>query len=125
MPADPKLNEPALLKSLRDPDALIAPEGARFLCNLVLLAAYDRKVDREYFAEVLSTCHDIHVTMADLETAGKMMSVLAKFPDAPETPGPLMVETDKLCKTWARLRHKLADQFDLVTQCPTLSDKIS
>lgn len=124
MPADPKLNEQAILNTLRNEAAAITPNGMRSLMTLVLMCAYDRKVEREFFGDLLDDCAMIEVDLADLEKAGALRTLyVGEHPG--ETPTKIDEQVDKICCGFFRKRQGLAEKMSLISQCPTTSDKVS
>jgi hypothetical protein len=53
MPAEPLLNEPALIYAL-DPSIAIPEDELGSVFGLCVVACYDRKVEREFFIDVLN-----------------------------------------------------------------------
>lgn len=124
MPVDPMLNEPAILKALRNEAEPITPNGMRSLMTFVVLAAYDRKVEREFFIGLLDDVAMIGIDLAEMEKAGALRSLFTnQHPD--KEPTKINDQVDKICQGFFRKRQMLADKMDLISQCPTLSDKVS
>ncbi len=124
MPADPKLNESRILEALANDELMLTPNGARSLFSLVLLACYDRKVERDFMADMIDKCAEAEQTVADLECAGRMYTVL--YTIEPEgTPANLNEEVERLSRLWISRRKALAEKFSLVCQCPTTLDRVN
>jgi hypothetical protein len=124
MPADPRFNEQAILGTLRNADLVLTPNDVRSLLSLVLMATYDRKVEREFMAEMIDVAACIQITLSKLEMAGSMKALLMKVdPNQPE--GPLDNGIDQWCKAWAAQRSVLTAKFARVCACPTTTDAIN
>lgn len=124
MPSNPKLNEQALLAALRNEHIPLTPNTFRSLLSLTTLACYDRKVEREFFADWIDQCAMLGIDLADMESAGRMRVLYTSMhPD--KEPKALDAEIDRLMQGFMAKRRRLAEQFDKVTQCPTEADKVS
>ena len=124
MPGNPLLNEQAILNTLFSEETPITPNQFRSLMSLTLLAAYDRKVKRKFFAEMLDSCAMMHIDLAKIEKAGAMRGLLAQV-DAEREPQMVDQEISGIVTGFMAKRRSLAEKFSLITQCPTLHDKIS
>lgn len=124
MPADPKLNEARLLLTLSNDDIPLTPDGVRALCSLVVLACYDRKVEREFFASVLDLVATINSALGEIICGGRMAQALHDV-DPERTPTLLMEQSVVHGRIFRQTRKLLAEKFALVTQCPTTQDKVS
>lgn len=124
MPADPKLNEKKILHVLRDKDVPITPNGMRSMASLVLLCCYDRKVKREFMAEMLDLTAETYILLARLETA-MTVRVLYNAIKPEATTEKMDEQIHELANGVCAKRALFADKFFLVTECPTLADKIS
>lgn len=124
MPADPKLNEPRILASLRDEMLPLSVNGWRSLCEIVLMACYDRKVEREFFAEVLDLVGETQTAIDEIEMIGRMMKLLMVL--GPDKQSEMLVNAAQgMGKMFMHKRRQMADKFALLCQCPTTADKIS
>ena len=124
MPADPLLNEQRILETLNNWQLLLTPNSVRSLCALVLMACYDRKVTREFMAEMIDRNQEIGITMSELEGAAKLRGAMRLLRPNVE-PKEIDEKIANLCGQWRRQRQIMADKFALVTQCPTTVDRLS
>lgn len=102
----------------------MTPNQVRGLMSLILLASYDRKVEREFFASLLDLCAETNIVLTDLTCGGRMADVLAKIEPERE-PSLLNEEIDGHVAKWVANRKRLAEKFRLVMMCPTAADSIS
>ena len=121
---NPKLNEYAILATLRNEQVPMRPNELRSLMSLVTLACYDRKVEREFFAEVIDLCALMGVDLADMESAGRMRTLYMEMHPAKQ-PLALDARIDALVHGFMAKRRRLASRFELVTACPTAEDSFS
>lgn len=124
MPADPKLNEERLLATLRDETLPVSVNSWRAIGELVLMACYDRKVEREFFAEVMDLLCEGQAAINELAVTARMITLLQGV--SPEHP---CVILKGIADDWAKMftvkRRALVEKFYLVTECPTTLDKVS
>lgn len=121
MAKDPLLNEQLIIAQLRDERTPVTPNMMRSLCSIVLMCSWDRKIEREFFGELLDDVCMIQIDLADLECAGRMRKfIISKEGD----PAPLDTETEALVTGFMAKRRRLADKMDLISQCPTSTDNI-
>lgn len=97
--------------------------------SLVLLACYDRKVKREFMAEMIDRAAMMDICLSGLECAVRLQMAAAKPPKKgskvlAEVPVK-SPEIEQLTKSFNTQRKALADKFALVTQCPTGENTIS
>lgn len=124
MPADPKLNEKKILHVLRDKDIPVTPNGMRSLNSLVLLCCYDRKVEREFMAAMLDLVAETDIIISKIEVAVTVRHLYGVVkPDS--STEQIDKQVNDLMVEFGGARACIAEKFDLVTQCPTLTDKIS
>lgn len=121
---DPRLNEHQILRALDDAQIALTPNGVRSLCSLVLVTCYDRRVVREFMAEIIDLTTEISIIIADLECASRMRAILEER-DPERDPKVLDAKITALCAEFMALRKRIAEKFALVVQCPTASDSIS
>lgn len=124
MPSNPVINEQALLQQVRDNETPRTPDQMRWLCNMVLLAAHDRKVTREFFIEVVNCVAEIQGSLAQLISAGRMRHLLLKY-DMKREPEVLDEAVDGLMQGLMRQKEKLEHLMEQIIECPTLADTIS
>lgn len=96
----------------------------RSLLSLVLMCAYDRKVEREFFGGLLDDCTMIGVDLADIEKAGALRALYVTEHPGKE-PTKIDEHVDKICTGFFAKRRSLADKMNLISQCPTAADKVS
>lgn len=124
MPADPKLDELRLLVTLRNEDMPLTCDGWRCLTNLLILACYDRKVEREFFAEFMDLASTCQSALETIEQTMKMERILVLV--NPDLPSAKLAEVGRAAlSAFIGSRRVLADKFERVCQCPTLADKVS
>ena len=124
MPADPQLPEKAMLNTLADVEHPVTSTGMRQLMLLILLACYDRKVERDFMASMLYETTELHELIGDMESAERcrIMCEDMKIIDiSKQYEKEIQDSLEKFCA----MRTSLAKKFSLVTQCPTTGDKIS
>lgn len=121
---DPLLNEDMILKTLQDEVFEFSSDDIRGLCNLVLLACYDRKVGREFFAEMIVHSTNMQECVSEVESGIKMISVLKKI-DPTKSPDTLSAAIKEWGKKFTTERRKMTEQFGLLCQCPTGKDPVS
>lgn len=124
MPANPILDEQALLQLLHDVRTPKTPDQIRWMSNMVLLAAHGRNVKREFFVEVINTTSEVHTLLGELQSAGRMHHLMAQLDPARENIT-LNEQTDKLVRELLAARKTLTGLMEKVSQCPTLDDPIS
>lgn len=113
-----------LLQQVRDTVTPKTPDQIRWLCNMVILAAHDRRVTREFFIEVVNCVAEIQVSLADLISGGRMRYLMSTLDDERETPL-INEEMQKTMQGLMRQREKLESMLVKITQCPTLEDTVS
>lgn len=118
------MNEHQILRALDDAQIALTPNGVRSLCSLVLVTCYDRRVVREFMAEIIDLTTEISIIIADLECASRMRAILEER-DPERDPKVLDAKITALCAEFMALRKRIAEKFALVVQCPTASDSIS
>ena len=124
MPADPVLNEKMILVELRDEYRPVTVNTMRSMCSLVLMCAYDRKVERFFFAELVDDIARLSMDLAELEKAGAMRAVLMKLDETRE-PKLLDEQITKLVTGFLAKKRSLANKLDLISQCPGANVKVS
>ena len=125
---DPKLDEERILNTLSSDNVLLTPNVMRSLLSRVIIACYDRKVEREFMCEVVDLCTLMGITVADLESAGRMCVVLSHLEPADGTSPDLGPMSDAISALTDELRGRrkvLTEKFMLLVQCPTTQDKVS
>lgn len=123
MPADPMLNERAILATLRNDAMQLSVDGWRAFCEVILMACFDRKVTREFFAEMLDLTSETQDAIGELEGIGRMMRLLA-VTEPTQSSAMLKEEAEKFSKLFAHHRRRIAEKFALLVQCPTTADPI-
>lgn len=94
----------------------------RGLCHMVLLDAFDRKVTREFFVDLLNDVQCLQSDMTRLEVFGALRACLLDLkPD-------VVPEYDKSIAE-ALTGHKqrriaFADKLGKIAECPTTDDKV-
>lgn len=124
MGTDPKLNEGRIYSTLCDESIPLSTDGWRALGQLVVLACYDRKVEREFFAEILNLVGETQASLDAVEDAMRMHHLLQVACPGEESKILSKVAQDS-GKVFLGARRQLAAKFSLVYQCPTTEDKIS
>lgn len=124
MPADPQYNEQAILDALKDTRRGITPNRMRTLCSLVMMCAFDRKVEREFMAGLIDDVTMIGIDLSEMEKAGAMREFLLKL-DPERDPQVLDAEVEKLIVGFMRKRANLADKLDKISQIPGSDTKLS
>jgi hypothetical protein len=123
MAADPKLDEAMIARMLTN-EFLLSPQGVRSLLSMVLLACYDRKVEREFMADMIGRADDVHILLSQMESGSKMRAMLTALQPETKTDA-IDDELKKLGMEWQRKREGLAAKFSEVRQCPTTRDTIN
>lgn len=124
MPANPLVDEEALLELLHDTITPKTPDQIRWTANMVLLAANGRQATSEFFVEVINTAAEIHTLLGELSTGAKMQAVMRKLdPDRDNLE--LDKQTTRLLAELNDARKTLTAHMELVIQCPMLSDAIN
>lgn len=121
MAQDPMLNERLILAQLRDEQASVTPNFMRTLCSLVLMSAWDRKVEREFFAGLLDDVAMINIDLSDLESLGRLRQLLVAHEDDTT---PLDERSQTLVAGFMARRKSFATKMDLISQCPKSADSI-
>lgn len=116
------LDDEMIVACLRDENTPISSNMLRSLCSLVLMAAWDRKVEREFFAELVDDVARMSVDIADIETLSNMRALVSAQRG---NVNPIDKEVHKLIVGFSAKRQKVADKMDLIAQCPGKNDSIS
>ena len=124
MPADPLLPEQAMLNTLGDTDYPLTSDGFRMLTMLIILACYDRKVNRKFMADMLHEMNELHMLLSDLEGAERCRAAFEEN-DIIDISTRYKKEVEKGIVKLCKIRESMANKFSLVTQCPTTRDSIS
>jgi hypothetical protein len=124
MPADPKLDEDRIANALSNPTVVLTPNGIRSLMSLVLMACYDRKVEREFMAEMIDVTAEVGILLSRMESGAKMRAAFSILKPGME-PTEIDEELQGLMRTWNAQRARVAMKFALLRQCPTTFDTIS
>lgn len=124
MPSQPLMNEQFLLQNLRDLNTPITPTAMRQLCAMTILACWDRKLERGFFANIIDLCMQIEIDLANMEKGGALRYCLGML-DEGRDPELIDAELDRIVRGFMAKRRSLATKFELVTHCPTPADKIS
>ena len=121
---DPKLNELNILATLNNETFHLSTDDYRSLCSLVLLACYDRKVEREFIVEVIETVTAVYSCIEAVELGISFVYFLSVVDPQRK---PLLISGN--LQLWvvelARLRKTLAGYMELLIECPSSSDLIS
>lgn len=107
----PMLNEQGLINAL-NPDSPITPDGLRTVTLLSLFACFDRKVERQFFVEML-------------EHMGDMFTLLRDYEEGMIIGGNQTPPVPRVAINLKHLRSYFAHHMALVAQCPTAADKVS
>ena len=124
MPANPLLDEKLLQMHLSDVNHPVTPDQIRYLCNLALLAAFDRKVTREFVVEIINLCTEIQTLCSQLETAGALRYSLLTL-DKRREPALIDDAVQNIVVQFMRTRQTLSERVGLLAQCPTEADIVS
>lgn len=137
------MDERRLLARLRDVERPCTPHTLQLLTSLVVLACYDRQVERDFFTDVLELCNDLAGETAAMDravTLGRAVTVLDKRqqladtapgPDNPDAPAKqrlpdlLYARFHDHHAVFTTKRLALADLVELLMQCPDLDDPVS
>lgn len=121
-PKQPLLNEQGIITCV-DPNYLLTCDGIRNALMLSVLAAYDRGVEREFFADMLSQAMDGTEVVTRLQTVAKLHACMVQR--AEREPSPMMTEAiDGVVAQVGRIRGNVKALMELVAQCPTPDDPI-
>lgn len=106
--------------------------------SLMLMACYDRKVTREFMADMIDRAAMMNICLSGLEAEARLYlyrkgATPATKPargkkTACQPPREIPVtspEIEQLSKAFNAMRKTMADKFALVTQCPTSENTIS
>lgn len=132
---DPKMDEQALLMTLRQ--GRLTPDQFSNIMDMILVACYDRKVERGFMCEMIHRTSEIHrcLSMIDeavcIELARRAQPVQATRARAKkQVPAldPAAITSpaiEGLTATFKNLRGQLGDKLELLTKCATAADTIS
>lgn len=120
----PILNELLILATLNREETPLSGDDIRMLSALVLMACYDRKVEREFLAEVIETMSEMHDCVGVLEKGVSYIYILSEI-DPERTPSVLGGAIKEWGEEFTRLRRKLASYMEKLVECPTAADRIS
>jgi len=121
----PKLNEVGIHATLAAEDYFLTPNGMRSVCSLVLLACYDRKVEREFMADIIDQVTNISICLSDLECGSKMAHALVSVVDPKRDTAEHTAKLEGIARELGAKRKRLAEKFALVCQCHTGNDTLS
>lgn len=113
-----------LVKALA-PEEAFSLDGARYAAIIAVLCAYDRKVEREFFADVLATTLNITHAATELEYAASVVGALIKAEPERGTPEVLDAAIKDRVKDLHRFRAKLHKKMALVAEMPPPGTKLS
>jgi hypothetical protein len=113
-----------ILATLNREETPLSGDDIRMLSALVLMACYDRKVEREFLAEVIETMSEMHDCVGVLEKGVSYIYILSEI-DPERTPSVLGGAIKEWGEEFTRLRRKLASYMEKLVECPTAADRIS
>lgn len=110
------MNEEHLL-SMLDPDVPASVEEISLAAAMAVMDCFDRKVQREFFWDVLTKAGQMFTSVKQAEIIAAVQSGKGETEPAPE-----MIQVVQQIRA---LRRSLYEKMTLVAQCPTDDDKIS
>jgi hypothetical protein len=102
----------------------LRPDEIRSILLLTALDCYDRKIEREKFAEILDMMGKGFTLCRSIEVGVCAMKVLAAH-DPERAPQALSTAVDQNISAISHLRQNLMDKMQQVALCPWDHDKIS
>lgn len=113
--ASPLLDESLLTYMLEAPPAAEAGDQLRSAGLLVVLDAYDHKVDREAFIKTLKAAIQLNEMMGRLESITGIQYSMKNDKLTIESVDAALAKITAMAETF---RHSLADDLKLFVQCP-------
>ncbi len=123
MAGDPQIDEDKLLFIL-DPDNDISLPALRVSFYVAVVCAYDRKVEREFFGDVLEIMRKATALQATMEV-GKSICEWIKEQDSKRDCAVLQEGMEAAVQEMQGYRKEMYNKLKLVAQCPTSDDKLS
>jgi len=135
-----ELDERMILHTLRNVGTDMQATDMHAVCSMVLIACYDRQVEREFFFDVLRLCNEMYTDTVMMDRAVILQQAIALLdkrqqlhPEAKtEMPGgkralpeQLQAGFEMAHRSYTRKRLQLADMVELLTECPSSLDMIS
>lgn len=118
------VNEKLLLSWLTDQDSPVTPDQLRFMGNLVLMAAYERDVHREFMRVAINDVSEMNSALARLERAGSYKNLMGGYFPGENTERLDAAAAGIITEVMA-LKKRLADKVVLLMQCPDEGDTIN
>lgn len=120
--ADPILNEDMILAALSVPAALAVAEQLQEASGMALANAYDRKIERAPFIDLMNAALSMSYHMAKLQVTGRIRALMERDQLTKEKLDNAAME---LIAFGEASRVKLYNMTERVSQCPTSLDKVS
>jgi hypothetical protein len=109
--------------ALLSPDSMLTPDYMRALLNMVLLICYDRKVEREFYAEVADRVTYGFTLLRGMECGVITLRHTRSIPEA--TQQVLVDAVNKTSKELTELRVWLCEKLLLLNQCAHPEERIN